>query len=149
MRGWFAVLAGCAVLSELAEAMAPEGWKTQIRRIAALAVMLVLIAPFGRIWTERERILGSAEELFSDPEDGTEGRETWIGTAEFLFSYAEEKGVNTSDMTAAFSEENGELAGIRLEVRGCPYALRAGMEEELTEAFGVPVTVENRERSGG
>ena len=149
MNGWFAVLAGCAVLSELAEAMAPEGWKTQIRRITALAVMLVLIAPLGSIWTERERILESAEEIFEAGEEEKGGRETWLGAAELIFSYAAEKGVNTADMKASFSEEDGELSGIRIEVRGCPYALRAAMEEELTEAFGVPVTVENRERGIG
>ena len=50
-------------------------------------------------------------------------------------------------MRATFSEEDGALEGILVETRGCPYALRSEMERELTEFFGVPVTV--TERSDG
>ena len=148
MKGWFAALAGCAVLSELAEAMAPENWKTQIRRTAVLAAAVVMIAPLGRLRTDPARLLAEAEELL--PSAGAEtGREkdAYAGAAELVFACAEEIGVNTSGMRAVFIEEDGTLAGIRAEIRGVPYALRAELERELTEAFGVPATAV--ERRGG
>ena len=154
MREWFASLAACAVLSEIADALAPPVWKEHIRRIAALAALIVLVLPVRGLMRDGagfpdpgELFAGFDEGAGEDGADGEVGREAWAGTAALVFETAERLGLDPGRMTVRLSEEGGVLTGIRANIPGSPYALRAELEGELSEAFGVPVTVEGSERA--
>ncbi|MBE6726925.1 MAG: hypothetical protein E7576_17325 [Ruminococcaceae bacterium] len=152
MREWFASLAACAVLSEIADALSPPVWKEHIRRIAALCALIVLVLPLRNMWRDRADLPG-AEGLFSVPgaEEGdlaSVGREAWSGAAALVFETAENLGLEPGRVTVRFSEDGGELTAVRVSAPGSPYVLRAELEETLSEAFGVPVTVEGTERAG-
>ena len=146
MKVWFASLAACAVLGELADALAPEKWREHVRRISALAALAVLLSPVrGLIGgadraAELGRFLPSEREILSG--DAEDGGSPWQGAAGLIFETAAGLGVDTADMTAVFSEEDGALTGIRLILPRCPYNLRAELARVTEANFGVPVTAD-------
>ena len=106
MKGWFASLAACAVLTEIAEALAPKGWREHLRRIAVLAAMAVLLAPLRDAagWIGSPAALPDALRFGGEEADG---RNAWFGAAELVFRYAEELGIDPASVTVAFREEDG------------------------------------------
>ena len=141
MKGWFASLAACAVLAEIAEALAPKGWREHLRRMAVLAALTVLLAPLcGLIGSGG--ITAAFPDLFlADGEEAEGGREAWFGAAELVFRCAEKLGIDPSSVTVAFREEDGALTGIRVTAPGCPWNLRAALEGELEAYFGAETEI--------
>lgn len=133
-----------AALGELAEAFSPEGWRETVRRIAVLAMLCSLLLPARELWQDRESILRTGEAFFSKEASGG-GEEAWAGLSELLFRYAEQRGFSSEGMKVVLSVEGEALSGMRLILPRCPYSERAAMEEELEEAFGVPVEVLTKE----
>ena len=140
MKGWFASLAACAVLTEIAEALAPKGWREHLRRIAVLAAMAVLLAPLRDAagWIGSPAALPDALRFGGEEADG---RNAWFGAAELVFWYAEELGIDPASVTVAFREEDGALAGIRVTAPNCPYNLRAALKRELESYFGAETEI--------
>ena len=145
-RGWIGTIAAGAVLAELAQSLAPEGWRERIGRIAALAVLASLVVWISAAAGAGEKIGEAASELFrsggADPENAGSGREAWIGTAEFVFSYLGELGLDADGAEVTVTEEEDGTAGILVTVPRCPYAERMRIEEELGGALGIPVRAE-------
>ncbi|MBQ3861376.1 MAG: hypothetical protein II779_12670 [Clostridia bacterium] len=155
MGGWKGVIgliAAGTVLGELAESLAPEGWRERIGRIAALAVLAALVLRLPSAVGAGERIGEAAQDLVRSGEarvlDGQTGREAWIGAAEFAFAYLRELGLDAEGAEFAVDvPEEGEPA-VRIFVPGCPYTERMRIGEDLGAAFGVEVRVETGKEGG-
>ena len=145
MRGWFLTLAACAALAEIAEALAPRGWREHVGRIAVLAALAVLLAPLCGMAENGEILTDGVESLLDAARAGEEtvdaGRGAWTGAAELVFRTAEELGIDPASMTVTFREEGGELIGIDVTAPSSPWNLRAALEEELEGYFGAACAV--------
>ena len=144
MKDWFTSLAACAVLAEIAQALAPKGWREHIGRIAAMAALIVLLAPF-RGWGGIGRDLAENLPSLLTSDAGDEGedgaRDAWYGAAELVFRTAEKLGIDPASLTVRFREEEGALTEVRVTAPGCPWNLRAALEEELEGCFGAACRV--------
>ena len=143
MKIWFSALAACAVLTELAEALAPKGWNVHIRRIAALAAMAVLLAPLRDLPGVSRDLAGDFGSLLHAAEPGEPEAEgdAWFCAAELVFRTAEELGIDPGSLAVAFREEDGALKTIEVTAPRCPWNLRAALESELEAYFGADTEV--------
>ena len=146
MHAIYISLIASAALTELAVALSPERGREQIKRIAALVVLLAILAPVRGFWESRDKIAGELADLL-EPDTSAADTSDYAQTAEFLFTYAESTlGVGREGMTVTFQvHEEGRASGIVLHAGPCPYNLRRACEEELTRTLGVPVWVSTEE----
>ena len=111
MTGYFAAAAAGAVLWETACAMAPERWEKEVRRIASLVLLAILLSPLAGLraggW---EAIAGAGKELTGTGESETVPRDVLTETAELIFALAGSRDLRgAEEMVLTLSEEGGKL----------------------------------------
>lgn len=142
MTAFYLSLVAVAALAELASALSPERGREAVKRIAALLTLLVILAPARRLWDDRENWSAAVDDLLA-PGGTLTAEEDRATAAETIFTYGETAfGLNRERMAVIFETgADGVTESIRVRAENCPYSVRWAMEKELTEAFGVPVTV--------
>ncbi len=146
MNSFVTSLLAVAALAELAGALSPPKARDPIRRIAFLAALLVLIAPIRALYENREDLLSRTADLLDTDLAFDPASADCRLTAGVIFRCAADKWkIAAERVRIVFTEEDGAVRAVRVEIKNCPYAIRAELEKELRAALspdgGVEIVV--------
>lgn len=142
MTAYINRLIAVMVVCQIATIIAPdaENAKRSIRSVCALVSLLTLLSPLSHLFSISDNLTEKITAFFTMETSQTYD-EKEAGAASILQYVTERYGIDELSVVIVTDESDTEVTEIRFFIEDCPYAARAVLESELSEAFKLPVYV--------
>ncbi len=143
MRTYFNTLVFLLLLSQIVLSIGKEASKKELRLLCGLVLLTAMLSPLGMKVDFREIIREQARDFFETPSEKIPEEDDCRILALSVMQYAAERyGVDEKHLECVVvTDEEGRVTELQIFVSSAPYAVRAQMQEELEEMFGVEVAV--------